>query len=75
MDDFTQLEDALVQIEDAIADSELDLDTKDNIYKVIDGVRAEPTPANISILADLLKALSYVELEGSIDSLRSLMQK
>lgn len=75
MDDLTQLEDILTKIEDAIDESELDDETKDNIYQVADGIRTEPTPENISVLIDLLQALSYVELEGSIDTLKALMQE
>jgi hypothetical protein len=75
MDDLTQLEDILVKIEDAIAESELDEETKDNIYQVVDGIRVEPTPANMSVLVDLLQALSYIEVDSSIDALKALMQE
>ncbi len=72
--DNVKLEEILTQVEDAVSESELDLDTKDNILNVIDGIRTNSSPANISVLIDLLKALSFVELEGSIDSLKLLMK-
>lgn len=69
-----QLEIILDQIIDSLMESELDLENRENITNLVEAVRKDPSPANIEVLAEVLKALSIIELEASISTLQSLKE-
>jgi hypothetical protein len=69
-----QLEIILDQIIDSLMESELDLENRENITNLVEAVRKDPTPANIEVLAEVLKTLSIIELEASISTLQSLKE-